>query len=221
MMRGGVTLVLIALLLEGIGAQAANLEKDACVRLEEEQGRFEKAGVRATIAKGAAWAKDNLPPDKLQEVRRLIEVDEQILFRCQGKPLVLLPSSVDADPVVTTDENAPEGEKPADGKAAPSKPAIPKAAVPKDAPAKAAAPKAAAVKTDKAGDPPVKKAAPVVPKAAAPTQPKPQSKDGTASSDATAVAKPKPAPKKKVDDAYKPPQPESGQSPFGFQTPKQ
>ena len=68
------------------------------------------------MAKGPAWAKANLPPDKLQEVRRLIEVDEQLLFRCQGKPLVLLPSSVDADPVATTtDENAPDGEKPADG----------------------------------------------------------------------------------------------------------
>lgn len=203
MMRGGVTLFLVALLLQGIGAQAANLDKDACARLEEEQTKFEKAGVRATIAKGAAWAKDNLPLDKLQEVRRLIEVDEQILFRCQGKPLVLLPSSVDADPVATTtDENAPDGEKPADGKAAPAK----------------AAPKAAAAKSDAA---PVKKAAPAAPKATAPTQPKPQSKDGAAKSEATAVAKPKPAPKKKVDDAYKPPQPDPGQSPFGFQTPKQ
>ena len=94
------TLVLTALLLQGTGAQAANLDKDTCARLEEEQSKLEKAGVRATLAKGAAWAKDNLPLDKLQEVRRLIEVDEQILFRCQGKPLVLLPSSVDADPVV-------------------------------------------------------------------------------------------------------------------------
>jgi hypothetical protein len=209
----GVTLFLVALLLQGIGAQAANLDKDACVRLEEEQGKFEKAGVRATIAKGAAWAKDNLSPDKMQEVRRLIEVDEQILFRCQGKPLVLLPSSVDADPVVTTtDENAPDGEKPADGKVAPAK-----AVAPKDAPAKAA-PKAAAAKSDTA---PVKKAAPVAPKATTPTQPKPQSKDGAAKSSEAAVAKPKPAPKKKVDDAYKPPQPDAGQSPFGFQTPKQ
>ena len=210
MMRGCMTLVLTAVLLQGIGAQAATLDKDTCTRLEEEQTTLEKAGVRATLVKGAAWAKDNLPLDKLQQVRRLIEVDEQILFRCQGKPLVLLPSSVDADPVATTtDENAPEGEKPADGKAAPAK-----AAAPKDAPAKAAAPKAAAAKSDAA---PVKKAAPVAPKATAPTQPKPQSKDGAAKSEATAVAKPKPAPKK-VDDAYKPPKPDAGQSPFGFQT---
>ena len=213
MMRGSVTLFLLGLLLQGIGAQAANLDKEACTRLEEEQVKFEKAGVRATIAKGAAWAKDNLSPDKLQEVRRLIEVDEQILFRCQGKPLVLLPSSVDADPVVTTDENAADGEKPP----------VAKAAAPKDAPAKdakAAAPKAAAVKTDAATGAKtdaVKKAAPVVPKAAAPTQPKGQIKDGTAKSEATAVAKPKPAPKK-VDDAYKPPKPDPVQNPFANQT---
>ena len=121
MMRTGLTLVLTALLLQAVGAQAATLDKDTCARLEEEQTTLEKTGVRATLAKGAAWAKDNLPLDKLQEVRRLIEVDEQILFRCQGKPLVLLPSSVDADPVQTTDDNAPDGEKPADGAAAATK----------------------------------------------------------------------------------------------------
>src|SRR5262245_27202533 len=120
MMRAGMTLVLTALLLQGVGAQAATLDQETCARLEQEQTTLEKSGVRATLAKGAAWAKDNLALDKLQEVRRLIEVDEQILFRCQGKPLVLLPSSVDADPVQSTEDNAPDGAKPDDGKGAPA-----------------------------------------------------------------------------------------------------
>jgi len=59
------TLVLTAVLLQGIGAQAATLDKDTCTRLEEEQTTLEKAGVRATLVKGAAWAKVNLPLDKL------------------------------------------------------------------------------------------------------------------------------------------------------------
>jgi hypothetical protein len=202
------TLVLTAMLLQGVGAQAATLDKDTCARLEEEQTTLEKTGVRATLAKGAAWAKDNLPLDKLQQVRRLIEVDEQILFRCQGKPLVLLPSSVDADPVQSTDDNAPDGEKPADGQAAATK-----AAPAKDA--KAATPKAAAVTPGKAAvEAPAKKAPPAAPKATAPVQPKP--KDAAVKSEATAAAKPKPAPKK-VDDAYKPPKPEPAPDPFSLQ----
>jgi hypothetical protein len=212
MMRAGLTLVLTAMLLQGSAARAATLDKDTCVRLEEEQNTLEKAGVRSTLAKGAAWAKDNLPLDKLQQVRRLIEVDEQILFRCQGKPLVLLPSSVDADPVVT-EETGPEGEKPADGKAVPAK-----AAPAKDA--KAPAPKAAAVvKSDGTpgeikADAPAKKAPPAAPKPTAPVQAK--QKDAAAKPEAVTAAKPKAAPKK-VDDAYKPPQGDAGQSPFGVQ----
>jgi len=208
MMRGCMTLVLTAVLLQGIGAQAATLDKDTCTRLEEEQTTLEKAGVRATLVKGAAWAKDNLPLDKLQQVRRLIEVDEQILFRCQGKPLVLLPSSVDADPVQTTEDNAPEGENPTDGKATPAK-----AAPAKDA--KPPAPKAAAVTPGKAAvEAPAKKAPPAAPKATAPVQAKP--KDAAVKSEAVTAAKPKPAPKK-VDDSYKPPQADSGQNPFSLQ----
>jgi hypothetical protein len=207
-MRWGMTLVLTAMLLQGGGAWAASLDKDTCGRLEEEQTTLEKAGVRATLAKGAAWAKDNLPLDKLQQARRLIEVDELILFRCQGKPLVLLPSSVDADPVVT-EETAQDGEKPADGKAAPTK-----AAPAKDA--KAPAPKAAAVATPgkAAVEPAAKKAPPAPPKTTAPVQPK--QKDAAAKPEAVTAAKPK-APPKKVDDAYKPPQADPAQNPFDVQ----
>jgi hypothetical protein len=208
MMRAGLTFALTAMLLQAVGAQAATLDKDTCSRLEVEQTALEKGGARATLAKGAAWAKDNLPLDKLQEVRRLIEVDEQILFRCQGKPLVLLPSSVDADPVQSTDD-PPDGEKPADDAAA-----TPKAAPAKDA--KTPAPKAAAVTPGKAGtEAPAKKAPPAAPKTTVPVQPKP--KDSAVKTETTtAAAKPKPAPKK-VDDAYKPPKPEPGQEPFSLQ----
>jgi hypothetical protein len=209
MMRAGMTLVLTAVLLQAIGAQAATLDKDTCARLEEEQTALEKHGVRATLAKGAAWAKDNLPLDRLQEVRRLIQLDEQILFRCQGRPLVLLPSSVDADPVQSTDDNTPDGEKPADGAAAATK-----SAPAKDA--KTPAPKAAAVTPGKAAvEAPAKKAPPATPKATAPVQVKP--KDAAPKAEAATAPKPKPAPQKKVDDAYKPPQGDGGLNPFSLQ----
>jgi len=208
MMRAGLTFVLTTMLLQGVGAQAATLDKDTCARLEVEQAALEKGGVRGTLAKGAAWAKDNLPLDKLQEVRRLIEVDEQILFRCQGKPLVLLPSSVDADPVQSTDD-PPDGEKPSDDAAAATK-----AAPAKDA--KTPAAKAAVVTPGKAAvEAPARKTPPAAPKPTAPVQPKP--KDSAIKGEATtAASKPKPAPKK-VDDAYRPPKPEPAQEPFSLQ----
>jgi hypothetical protein len=218
MMRISTTFLVTALLLHGIGAQAASLDKDVCAKLKDEQAQLEQAGLRATIAKGPGWAKGNLAPDKILQVRRLIEVDEQLLFRCQGQPLVLLPSNVDADPVASA-ENNPDGDKDADGK-----PVVAKAAPGKeDKPP--AAKKAAVVKTDKpAGEakaPPPAKKAPAAPKASVAKTPAPgpakQAKGAPGASEAVKTAKPKPAPKKKVDDAYKPPPAGPGDNPFAAQ----
>ena len=43
------------------------------------------------MGKGPEWAKVNLAPEKLEQIRRLIELDEQLLFRCGGRPLVVIP----------------------------------------------------------------------------------------------------------------------------------
>lgn len=211
MMRVGMTLVTTALLLHGIGAQAASLDKEVCAKLKDEQAQLEQVGLRATMSKGPVWAKTNLAPDKMEQVRRLIEVDEQLTFRCQGKPLVLLPSSVDADPVATVEGEEKDAEgNPIPGKAGPAKedkaPAVKKAAVTKtDKP-----PEAKAEPAKKAADP-AKKAPAKAPEAK-------QTKDAAATGQgdpAKAAAKPKAAPKKRPDDAYKPPQQDSGNSPFG------
>lgn len=118
-----------------LAASAASLDKDSCNRLKTEQDGLEKGGVRAVMAKGPDWAKANLPPDKLEEIRRTIELDEQLLFRCAGKPLVVLPPEADpaASPPEPIEGGKEEGKKPApspDGKAA--TPPQRKAAVAKD-----------------------------------------------------------------------------------------
>ena len=59
---------------------------------------MEQGGVRDRMAKGPSWAKANLAADKIDEVRRLIELDEQLLFRCSTRNLVELPAEADADP---------------------------------------------------------------------------------------------------------------------------
>ena len=87
------------MLLQAPAARAAQLDKDGCAKLKTEQGQLEHAGTRGSMAKGPEWAKANLAPDKLDQIRRLIEVDEQLLFRCHGRPLVNLPKDpTDPDP---------------------------------------------------------------------------------------------------------------------------
>jgi hypothetical protein len=196
MTRGALTLFATGLLLAGTLAHAAQLDKGSCDALKGEQAELEKAGVRGTMAKGAAWAKSNLAADKLEQVRRLIEVDEQLLFRCQGKPLVIMPADPDADPAAAAGESK-EGQK------APVAKADKDGAKTKAAPAK----KAAAQPSPSAAPKPAKKAA-------APAKADPSGQSGKeAAGPAAAKPKPKPKPKPKVDDAYRPPS-EPSANPF-------
>ena len=71
---------------------ATPLDKEGCTKLKAEQGSWSRPACASNMAKGPEWAKANLAADKLEQIRRLIEVDEQLLFRCTGKPLVELPA---------------------------------------------------------------------------------------------------------------------------------
>src|SRR6476646_8025660 len=117
MTRFRFSLVLAAVALYAPVAGAAQLDKDSCARLKTEQTQLEQGGARGSMVRGPEWAKSNLPADKLENIRRLIEVDEQLLFRCGGKPLVALPG--DPDPAETP--------RPAPAKAAKQPPAAKKA----------------------------------------------------------------------------------------------
>ena len=107
MTRIGLSLVIAALLLHAPATRAAQLDKDSCAKLKTEQGQLEQGGTRGSMVRGPEWAKSNLAPDKLEVIRRLIEVDEQLLFRCGGRPLVLLPNG-DPDPAAREIES-PKG----------------------------------------------------------------------------------------------------------------
>ena len=137
MMRSGTTLFVAALLLQMPAARTAPLDKEGCANLKAEQGQLEHAGVRGNMAKGPQWAKTNLEPEKLNQIRRLLEVDEQLLFRCQGKALVTLPKDL-TDPDPAAREPGADGAKA--GKAAKA----PKEVAKKDAGKKEAVKKAAA-----------------------------------------------------------------------------
>src|SRR5262249_42326109 len=85
----------VAFVLYGSAPLAAPLEKEECAKLKDEQGALEAQGVRANLAKGPEWGKANLQADKLEQVRRVIDVDEQLVFRCAGKPLWALPANAE------------------------------------------------------------------------------------------------------------------------------
>ncbi len=119
---------------------AAALDPDSCAKLKTEQEAMEKAGLKDEVAKGPEWAKANLPAEKLNDIKRWIEVDEQLLFRCPGRHLVNLPLDPDPpSPPPQADDKKGETNK-ADAPAATPRPAAPaekKAAAPeKKAPEK-------------------------------------------------------------------------------------
>jgi hypothetical protein len=100
-------LVAAALLVHGYAVRAAPLDKDDCAKLKTEQSLLEQDGARGNMGRGPEWAKANLAPDKLEQIRRLIELDEQLLFRCQGKPLVNLREAVSQPQAREAEPKAP------------------------------------------------------------------------------------------------------------------
>ena len=86
-MRGGakapLAILLAGLSLAGASAvDAARLGKDACYELRVELGMLRAAGAEEDMKLGPEWARINLTRDELKNVQRLVEVEEQLRFRC-------------------------------------------------------------------------------------------------------------------------------------------
>lgn len=69
-------------------AVAAKLDNAACAALAEERNTITATGVKADMERGPDWAKANMPPERLQSALRLLEIEDQLEFRCarRGKP---------------------------------------------------------------------------------------------------------------------------------------
>jgi hypothetical protein len=115
MKRRGIRLFLVVgALSQGMPtALSAPLDKASCEKLKTEQSQLEQGGTRGNMAKGPEWGKVNLAADKLDQIRRLIEVDGQLLFRCNGRPLVELPKEIEVDPAAAGASPKEDGEAPA------------------------------------------------------------------------------------------------------------
>lgn len=77
-------LALTVLLSGAVGGrvEASPMAPEDCERARTEQAGLASAGASGDMAKGAEWARANLPPERLQRVARWIELEEQIQFRC-------------------------------------------------------------------------------------------------------------------------------------------
>jgi hypothetical protein len=104
------SLLLLAVLLAACvaltQARAAPLDSETCNKLMIEQSALENAGVEQTMAKGPEWAKANLTPEKIDQIRRFIELEELIVFRCRSRVRVTLPPDPeDKEPDQEKDNN--------------------------------------------------------------------------------------------------------------------
>jgi len=66
----------------GTGTVAAPLDVVTCRNLYAKRGELEQTGVKADMAKGPEWARDNLAKERLALIKAYIETEEQVLFRC-------------------------------------------------------------------------------------------------------------------------------------------
>ncbi len=66
-----------------VGATQAKLDADACAALRLEEIKFRQSGIVADMSKGAAWGKANLSSDRLRDIERYLQLDEQVQFGCR------------------------------------------------------------------------------------------------------------------------------------------
>jgi hypothetical protein len=102
-------------------APAAQLDQQTCDQLKGDAALLEGMGVRTNMAKGAAWGKANLRAADLEKIKKLIEIDEFIAFRCpRPKPVEPPGAATAAKPKVKVPTKAAkaQGEPPAPAAAA-------------------------------------------------------------------------------------------------------
>jgi hypothetical protein len=201
----------VALLLALQDLRAAPLDADTCSKLDAERLQLEFAGARTNMAKGPESAKAaKLPADTLNQVRRLIDVDALLLFRCTGGGLVNLPADApDPEPAGTPREPGEEGKETPEPA---GKETVPPAKAKPDTTKKAAT--SPPGKAPDAKTPSASKGQPAK-KTPADKDKGPEKKAKTDKAPAPQAKGPAPKAKPKTDDAYKPPAaPDPNSNPF-------
>ena len=96
----------------GPGALAEPLDRESCAGLQSERKQLFNADMQAALDQGPDWVKKHLTDEAIERVRRFLDVEEQIQFRCRGGGVdkaVAKPTNAKATDAKPTDAKATDG----------------------------------------------------------------------------------------------------------------
>jgi hypothetical protein len=71
-------------LLRSGGAVAEPLDKESCAGLQSKRTRLLNRDMQTALDQGPDWVKTHLNEEEIERVRRFLNIEEQIEFRCRG-----------------------------------------------------------------------------------------------------------------------------------------
>lgn len=81
---------------------AAKLDKEACAGLASELAAITATGIKAEMERGPDWGKANMSADRLRDVRRVLELEDELQFRCGARGIYKPAEPAPAVPAATT-----------------------------------------------------------------------------------------------------------------------
>ncbi|MBM3544183.1 MAG: hypothetical protein FJX44_06725 [Alphaproteobacteria bacterium] len=66
-----------------VRATADPFDKQGCAKLQVEQKKLLTREVQEALAQGPDWVKKHLDPEKIEQVRQYLTVEESVMFRCR------------------------------------------------------------------------------------------------------------------------------------------
>lgn len=98
------TRVAFALMLSAASGSvhAAKLDKEACAGLASELAAITATGIKAEMERGPDWGKANMSADRLRDVRRVLELEDELQFRCGARGIYKPTEPAPAVPAATT-----------------------------------------------------------------------------------------------------------------------
>ena len=72
----------------GVATMAEPLDRDSCLKLQGERQKLLTREMQAALDRGPDWVKDHLDPGDIEKVRKFLDVEAMIEFRCRNGGVV-------------------------------------------------------------------------------------------------------------------------------------